>query len=136
MPKWKNFAKFGHNGLDRPISSICFCFGTSGKASVNIFTILFCSSIEGGVLPVEDQQKAWLFIGTLKDCDTALSFLKKWAKPGLFSSFHTNIIILQQIYVKKCSSSIQCRDSNQQLSEHKSCPITTRPGSRPYTALS
>ena len=43
-------------------------------------------------------------------------FLKKWAKPILFfvyfRSFQTNITTLQQIYVKKCPSSIRSRDSN------------------------
>ena len=30
--------------------------------------------------------------------------------------------------MKKCPSSIQCRDSNSRLLEHESPPITTRPG--------
>ena len=51
----------------------------------------------------------------------------------LFLSFQTHIIILQQINVKKCTSSIQCQDSNSQPLEHKSPPITTRPGPRPLT---
>ena len=50
---------------------------------------------------------------------------------NLFSSFQTNITILQQINVKKCPSSIQCWDSNPWLSEHVSPPITTRPGLPP-----
>ena len=46
----------------------------------------------------------------------------------LFSSFQTNITILQQIYVKKCPSSKCCWDSNPQPSEYESPPVTTRPG--------
>ena len=48
-----------------------------------------------------------------------------------FQPFQTNITILQQIYVKKCPSSIWCRDSNSQPLEHKSSPITARPGLSP-----
>ena len=53
---------------------------------------------------------------------------------NLFSSFQTNITILQQINVKKCPSSIQCWDSNPRPLEHESPPITTRPGLLPYDA--
>ena len=42
---------------------------------------------------------------------------------GLFKQ--TSLQFLQQIYVKKCPSSIQCRDSNPQPLEHASPPITT-----------
>ena len=45
---------------------------------------------------------------------------------GLFK--RTSLQVLQKIYVKKCPSSIQCRDSNPQPSERESPPITTRPG--------
>ena len=46
-----------------------------------------------------------------------------------FGLFQTDIItIFTKIYVKKCPSSIQCRDLNLQPSEHESPPITTRPG--------
>ena len=45
---------------------------------------------------------------------------------GLFKQ--TSLQFLQQIYVKKCPSSIQCQDSNPQPSEHEPPPITTRPG--------
>ena len=38
---------------------------------------------------------------------------------------------LQQIYVKKCPTSIRCPDSNPQPSECESPPITTRPGLPP-----
>ena len=60
-------------------------------------------------------------------------FLKNGPTPAsviiYFWSFQTNIItIFQQIYVKKCPSSIWCRDSNPQPLEYKSPPITTRPG--------
>ena len=49
----------------------------------------------------------------------------------LFSSFATTVQFLQQINVKKCSSSIQCWDSNPLPLEHESPPITTRPGLPP-----
>ena len=48
---------------------------------------------------------------------------------GLFKQ--TSLQFLQQIYVKKCPSSIWCRDSNPQPSERESLPITTRPGFTP-----
>ena len=44
---------------------------------------------------------------------------------GLFKQ--TSSQFLQQIYVKKCPSSIRCRDSNPQPSERESLPFTTRP---------
>ena len=50
----------------------------------------------------------------------------------LFSSFQTNKQFLQQIYVKKCPSCVQCWDSNPQPSDHESPPITTRPGLPPF----
>ena len=53
----------------------------------------------------------------------------------LFSSFQTNITNFTQINVKICPSSIQCSDSNPQPSEHKSPPITTRPGLPPKLAI-
>ena len=59
-------------------------------------------------------------------------FLKKWAILGLssiiFSLFKQTIQILQQINVKKCSSSIRCHDSNSQPSDYESPPLTTRQG--------
>ena len=62
-------------------------------------------------------------------------FFFKWANPGLFfvyfRSFQTNITILQQIYVKKCPSSIRCWDSNPQPLERESLPFTLDQGSRP-----
>jgi len=46
-------------------------------------------------------------------------------RPGTFGLFKQTI---QQINVKKCSSSIRCRDLNPQPLEYKSSPITTRLG--------
>ena len=43
----------------------------------------------------------------------------------------TSLQFLQKIYVKKCPSSIRCRDSNPQPLECESLPITTRPGLPP-----
>ena len=48
---------------------------------------------------------------------------------SVFSNKHYKF--LQQIYVKKCPSSIQCQDSNPWPSECKSPPVTTRPGLPP-----
>ena len=54
--------------------------------------------------PIESNKKQ-------AESHTAILF-KKWANPDLFfiyfRSFQTNNTILQQIYVKKCPSSIQC----------------------------
>ena len=55
---------------------------------------------------------------------TILSFIF-----GLFNQ--TSLQFLKQIFVKKCPSSIQCRDSNPRPLEHESPPITTRPGLPP-----
>ena len=52
---------------------------------------------------------------------------------SVFSSKHYNF--LQQIYVKKCPSSIRCRDSNPRPSECESLPITTRPGLPPNNII-
>ena len=62
-----------------------------------------------------------------------LVFFQKWANPGLFFVYFwsfqtTSLQFLQQIYVKKCPSSIQCRDSNPWPSLRESLPITTRQG--------
>ena len=48
----------------------------------------------------------------------------------LFSVFFKQTLQFLQ-YVKKCPSSIRCRDSNPQPSECESLPITTRPGLPP-----
>ena len=60
------------------------------------------------------------------------SFLNEWAIPGLFfvyfRLFKQTLQFSQQINVKKCSSSIQCWDSNSQPSDYETPPLTTRPG--------
>ena len=48
---------------------------------------------------------------------------------GLFKQI--SLQFLQQIYVKKCPSSLQCQDLNPRPSEHEFLPITTRPGLPP-----
>ena len=48
---------------------------------------------------------------------------------GLFKQ--TSSQFLQQIYMKKCQSSIRCWDSNPQPSMHESPTMTTRPGLPP-----
>ena len=48
---------------------------------------------------------------------------------SVFSNKHYKI--LQQIDVKKCPSSLRCRDSNPRRLEFESLPITTRPGLPP-----
>ena len=54
----------------------------------------------------------------------------------LFSSFQTNITnFTTNMYVKKCPSSIRCRDSNSRPLEHEPPPITTRPGLPPRLKL-
>ena len=49
-------------------------------------------------------------------------FLKKWANTGLFfiyfRLFKQTLQFLQQTNVKKCPSSIWCRDSNSQPSDY------------------
>ena len=50
----------------------------------------------------------------------------------IFGLFKQTIQFLQQIYVKKCPSSIWCRDLNPQPLERESLPITTRPGLLPH----
>ena len=63
-----------------------------------------------------------------------ISFLK-WAILGLFFIYFglpkQATQILQQINVKKCPSSILCRDSNSQTSDYESPPLTTRQGLPP-----
>ena len=55
----------------------------------------------------------------------------------LFLAFQTNITILTTNICEKCyvSSSIHCRDLNPHPLEHKSPPITTRPGIPPKVYL-
>ena len=70
-------------------------------------------------------------------CCQFIYFCKKWVNPGLFYRlflvFYKQISLqfLQQIYVKKCPSSIRCQDSNPQPSEHEFPPLTTWPGLPP-----
>ena len=52
---------------------------------------------------------------------------------GLFKQI--SLHFLQQIYVKKCPSSIWYQDSNPQPSECVSLPITTRPGLLPINKI-
>ena len=44
-----------------------------------------------------------------------------------FGLYKQTLKFLQQIYVKKCPSSIRCRDSNPRPLEYKSLPMATRP---------
>ena len=53
----------------------------------------------------------------------------------IFSLFKQTLQFLQQIYVKKCPSSIRCRDSNPRPLEHEFLPKTTRPGLPPYHSI-
>ena len=60
-------------------------------------------------------------------------FYKKWANPASFSFYfklfkHTLQFFTTNKYVRKCSSSIWCQDSNSRPLKHESPPITTRPG--------
>ena len=66
--------------------------------------------------------------------------VKNGPSPGSFSFIfrrfkHTIVkIVLQQINVKKCPSSIRCWDLNPQPLEHESPPLTIRPGLPPIFA--
>ena len=65
-----------------------------------------------------------------------LMFFKNGPIPASFSvyfrSFQTNIVtIFTTNKCEKCPSSIRCRDSNSQPSDHESPPLTTRPGLPP-----
>ena len=77
----------------------------------------------------------WLIIIILAPDCTPIHFRQRWdfcklAIPGLFLIyFHLlkqTLRFLQQIYVKKCPSSIWCQDSNPRPSEHESPTITAR----------
>ena len=91
------------------ISYVSNKFGAQSEASV---LILPCTKHHGlsSSRPVNYSHWADYFF-----------FNKKWANPGLFfiyfQPFHTNNTILQQIYVKKCPSSIRYQDSNPRPSE-------------------
>ena len=60
------------------------------------------------------------------------TFVNNGPTPASFIFFdlfkQTSLQFLQQMYVKKCPSSTQFRDSNPRPSEHESPSITTRPG--------
>ena len=58
-------------------------------------------------------------------------FLKNGLFSFIFGLFKQALQFLQQIFVKKCPSSILCQNSNKRLLEHESLPITTRPGLPP-----
>ena len=49
----------------------------------------------------------------------------------IFGLFKQTLQFLQQLYVKKCPSSLRCQDLNSRPSERESLPITTRPGLPP-----
>ena len=52
-----------------------------------------------------------------------------WPLIRLLSVFFQQMIqILHQINVKKCPTSMQCRDSNSRPSDYESPLLTTRPG--------
>ena len=53
----------------------------------------------------------------------------------IFGLFNQTLQFLQQIYVKKCPSSIRYRDLNPWPSERESPPITTRPGLPPIDSV-
>ena len=67
----------------------------------------------------------FIFCAAIKT-DFQCFFLKKWANPGLF--FKHTLQFLQQINVKKCPSSMRCRNLNSRPLEHESPTITTSPG--------
>ena len=68
-------------------------------------------------------------------------FFIKMDQPGPFSLFifglfkQTSLQLLQQLYVKKCPASIQCRDLNPRPLECEYLHITTRPGLPPWSVL-
>ena len=72
-----------------------------------------------------------LHISPFNYIESFVVFFKKMGHPRplfrLFLSFKQTLQFLLQIYVKKCPSSIRCRDLNPQPSDHESPPITTTP---------
>ena len=67
-------------------------------------------------------------------------FYKKWANPASFSFYfklfkHTLQFFTTNKYVRKCSSSIWCQDSNSRPLKHESPPITTSPGLPPQNGF-
>ena len=89
----------------------------------------------------------WRFIDTssrdvsVQDKSTSVTLAKKifflngHSQPlyVYFPLFNTNITTFTTNKCEKCTSSIRCWDSNPRPSEHKSPPITTRPGLPPNT---
>ena len=75
------------------------------------------------------------------DRETMQQFLplsyKNWPAPAsysfIFGLFKQTIQFLQQIFMKKCPSSIRCRDSNPRPLESESLPISTRQGLPPIS---
>ena len=71
---------------------------------------------------------------------TIVECSKDWPSPAsvsfifVFSNKHYNFYI-KYMWKKFCPSSIWCRDSNPQPSEHESPPITTRPRLLPFHCL-
>ena len=53
----------------------------------------------------------------------------------IFGLFNKHYKFLQQIYVKKCPSSLRCRDSNPRPSDRESPPQTTRLGLPPKWSI-
>ena len=69
-----------------------------------------------------------------------LNFFLKMVLPRplfcfLLSLFKHKLQFSQKINVKKCHSSIHCRELNSQPLEHESPPITTRPGLPPKNVI-
>ena len=60
-----------------------------------------------------------------------VSFIKNGIFFDYFCLFKQTLQFLQQIYVNKYPSSIQCGDLNPRPLEHESPPITNRPGLPP-----
>ena len=97
------------------------CYGAKNWTFSNFLqhTTFHCS-------PMHQTQLRRIRLYFKKNGPTLASFLFIF---GLFKQ--TSLQFLQQIYVKKCPSSIRCWDLNPQPSERESPPITTRPGLRP-----
>ena len=109
---------------------VCFSiFILTSLDSFQFYYIFLCFSISFSISLI-------LFIILFSLC---LFFFKKWANPGLFffyfHLFKHTLQFLQQINVKKCTSSIWCRDTNSWPLEHESPPITIRPVHPPSLCL-
>ena len=90
---------------------------------------MVCLGLEPGVAGWKAQTNPLSYSGT-----PSLLFLMGQPGPLLlflvFSNKH-HYSFLQLIYVKKCPSSIWCRDLNPQPLEHESPTITSKPGLLP-----